>query len=66
MVDERTRVIRDLLQRLAEAGVDPDRPFQATFVPGRGWVFENYDESASSSSSSAGTGVVHGTKILPR
>jgi len=66
MVDERQRVIRDLLQRLAEVGVDPDRPFQATFLPGVGWTFENYDESASSSSSSAGTGGVRGTKVLPR
>jgi len=64
MVDERQRVIRDLLLRLAEVGINPDRPFVADFIPGRGWSFaQDDDESVSSSSSSAGTGVEDGTKI---
>lgn len=56
MVDERQRVIRDLLIRLAEAGIVPDRPFDAVFVPGLGWTFEQDPprDNGSSSSSSAG------------
>jgi len=66
MVDERQRVIRDLLQRLAEVGINPDRPFHADFIPGLGWSFGQDDESASSSSSSAVTGVANASKPLPR
>lgn len=62
-MDERQRVIRDLLLRLEEAGIHPERPFDATFIPGVGWTFEQSAESASSSSSSAGTGGVNATKV---
>jgi len=65
MVDERQRVIRDLLLRLAEVGINPDRPFLADFIPGRGWTFSQDDESASSSSS-AETGGFDATKIRPQ
>lgn len=53
MVDERQRVIRDLLLRLSESGVDPAGPFSATFIPGQGWTFaqEPRGEAGSSSSS---------------
>jgi len=55
MVDERQRVIRDLMLRLEAAGIAPDSAFSATFVPGEGWTFANEsDETVSSSSSSAG------------
>lgn len=64
MMDERQRVIRDLLLRLEEAGIVPERPFDATFIPGLGWRFEQSSESVSSSSS-AETGVANATKIRP-
>lgn len=64
MVDERQRVIRDLLQRLAEVGISPDEPFDATFIPGRGWSFERH-EAVSSSSSFAG-GAHAATKLQKR
>lgn len=61
MMDERARVIRDLLVRLNEVGINPDRPFDAVFVPGLGWRFEQDgqrelvdDASPGASSSSAG------------
>lgn len=63
MVDERQRVIQDLLVRLAELGISPDEPFDATFIPGLGWSFEQNAGSASSpSSSSAVTGGANATK----
>jgi len=34
MMDERQRVIRDLLLRLHEAGIGPDEPFSVDFIPG--------------------------------
>jgi len=64
MVDERQRVIRDLLQRLHEVGISPDEPFSVDFIPGEAPRFSS--ESASSSFSSAVTGVRDAAKILPR
>jgi len=69
MVDERTLVIRRLLVELQRSGIEPESEWYAEFVPGEGWSFHAVgDESASSSSSSAGTGVTNArtTKILPR
>lgn len=66
MVDERQRVIRDLLLRLEAVGISPERPFDASFVPGLGWTFEQVDGSASSPSSSAETGVARAPKIHKR
>lgn len=40
MVDERRRVIADLLVRLSEAGIEPETQWTATFLPGIGWAFE--------------------------
>jgi len=57
MLDERSRVIRHLLESLEEAGIEPESEWFAEFIPGRGWSFHSGDGSASSSSSSAGTGV---------
>lgn len=59
MMDERARVIRDLLIRLEEVGVDPDRPFLADFVPGQGWTFSQDEREPSSSSA----GVQDGSKV---
>lgn len=64
MMDERQRVIRDLLLRLEEVGIRPDEPFDATFIPGAGWSFERH-EAVSSSSSSAG-GAHAATKLQKR
>lgn len=64
MVDERSLVIRDLMLRLEAVGIEPERGFTATFIPGEGWTFEQSDESASSSSS-AGTGGANATKVRP-
>lgn len=64
MVDERTLVIADLLVRLAEVGINPDRPWSATWIPGAGgWAFAQEPEnpkppSGSSSSSSGGSAKV--------
>jgi len=57
MVDERTLVIRRLLETLERSGIQPESEWFAEFIPGRGWSFHPVNESASSSSSSAGTGV---------
>lgn len=54
MMDERSRVIRDLVIRLEEVGIKPDRPFLADFIPGQGWTFsqdENHPNREPSSSS---------------
>lgn len=64
MMDERQRVIRDLLVRLAEAGIQPDRPFLADYIPGQGWVFSQDEREPSSSSSSAGA--QDATKVRPQ
>lgn len=40
MMDERQRVVRDLLLRLAECGIAPEEPFTATHLPGEGWTFD--------------------------
>lgn len=45
MVDERQRVIRQLLLRLEESGIAPERGFMADFIPGRGWTFSQSDDS---------------------
>lgn len=62
MMDERSRVIRDLLIRLHEVGIDPDRPFLADFVPGQGWTFSQDDRELSSSPSRE---VQDGSKVRP-
>lgn len=54
MVDERRRVIADLLVRLSEAGIEPESRWTATFLPGLGWAFEAEPEAVSSSSSAGG------------
>jgi len=64
-MDERQRVIRDLLVRLHEVGINPDEPFSVDFVPGEPPVFRS-ESASSSSSSSAVTGVANAPKILPR
>lgn len=69
MVDERQRVIRDLILRLHEAGITPDEPFSVDFIPGEAPTFRSERDGSASSSSSAGTGVSGGAnaaKILPR
>jgi len=63
-MDERQRVIRDLLIRLHEAGIDPDAPFSVDFIPGEAPRFRS--ESESSSFSSAVTGDRNATKPIPR
>jgi len=57
MLDERTRVIRQLLEVLEESGIEPESQWYAEFIPGRGWSFHAGDGSASSSFSPAGTEV---------
>lgn len=47
MVDERRRVIADLLVRLSEAGIEPETRWTATFLPGLGWAFEAESEEPS-------------------
>lgn len=51
MVDERRRVIADLLVRLSEAGIEPESQWTATFLPGVGWAFEAERRDVSPSSS---------------
>lgn len=66
MMDERQRVIRDLLVRLHEVGVRPDRPFLADFIPGQGWTFSQDDDvngNASSASRVSATEDVDETKV---
>jgi len=63
-MDERSRVIRDLLVRLHEVGISPDRPFSVDFIPGEAPRF--HDESASPSFSPAVTGVANAPKPIPR
>lgn len=53
MMDERQRVIRDLLVRLSEAGIEPDRPFLADFIPGQGWAFSQEPRAAVPGASSS-------------
>ena len=65
MMDERQRVIRDLLLRLHEAGISPAEPFFVDFIPGEAPRFHS-DVSASSSFSPAVTGVANGQKPIPR
>jgi len=62
-MDERSRVIRDLLVRLSEVGINPDRPFLADFVPGQGWSFSQEDRELSSSSPRE---VSDATKVRPQ
>lgn len=54
MVDERRRVIADLLVRLSEVGIEPESRWSATFLPGVGWAFEAEPEAGSSSSAAGG------------
>ena len=49
MMDERQRVIRDLLLRLHEAGISPDEPFSVDFFPGDPPLFHTGSASSSSS-----------------
>jgi len=53
MMDERARVIRDLILRLNAVGVNPDRPFIADFIPGQGWTFSQDEHGSASGSSSS-------------
>jgi len=65
-MDERQRVIRDLLQRLAEVGINPDRPFSADWVPGLGWAFSQEGRELSSSAAGATEGAnVQTTARIP-
>jgi len=66
MVDERQRVIRDLLVRLEEAGICPNEPFDAVFTPGVGWRFEQGEAVSSSSSSAGGARHATGQKPIPK
>lgn len=67
MVDERLRVIRDLMLRLQEAGISPHSAFSATFIPGEGWTFSSEsNEVVSSSSSSAGDARATSAKIVQK
>lgn len=66
MVDERTRVIRDLLLRLSEVGIEPEAGFTATHLPGEGWIFEPDVGSVSSSSSSSRKRETFGAKVQPK
>lgn len=65
MMDERQRVIRDLLVRLHEAGISPDEPFSVDFIPGEAPRFRSESESPSLFSSGV-SGSSNATKILPR
>lgn len=62
-MDERQRVIRDLLQRLAEAGISPDRPFSADWVPGLGWAFSQEGRELSSSAAGVPEGANAQTQV---
>lgn len=53
MMDERARVIRDLIIRLNEVGINPDRPFIADFIPGQGWTFSQDEHGAAPGASSS-------------
>jgi len=64
-MDERQRVIRDLLLRLHEVGINPDRPFSVDFFPGEPPRFSQ-DESDVPSFSSDTTGGVSGSKVLTK
>lgn len=68
MVDERTRVLRDLMLRLQEAGIRPDSAFSATYLPGEGWTFssEDHEAGSSSSSSAGGAHVPSTTSVRPQ
>jgi hypothetical protein len=63
MMDERQRVIRDLLLRLHEAGISPDEPFYVDFIPGQAPRFHQ-DESAAPFSSGV-TGGGHAAALIP-
>lgn len=66
MVDERQRVLRDLMLRLEEAGIAPNAAFSATYVPGQGWTFSSESvEAASSSSSAGGTRETQSSNVQP-
>lgn len=65
MVDERRNVIERLIRELHRLGISPDEPFYVDFIPGEPPRFHS-DGSASSSSSSAETGVANGPKVLSR
>lgn len=65
MVDERRRVIADLLVRLSEAGIEPESHWTATFLPGVGWAFEA-ERNESSSSSAGGAREASERKPIPR
>jgi len=65
MMDERQRVIRDLLLRLHEAGISPDAPFSVDFIPGEAPRF--HSESGSPPSFSPGvSGSSNASKPIPR
>jgi len=66
MVDERLRVIRDLMLRLEEAGIAPDAGFSATFIPGEGWTFSSDSHSDVSSSSSVAGGASETSSTIVR
>jgi len=53
MMDERSRVIRNLCRELSRVGINPEGPFSATFIPGEGWTFasDELEDAAASSSS---------------
>jgi len=65
MVDERQRVIAELLAELHKLGLTGDAPFSVDFIPGEPPRF--HLESASPSSSlSAVTGVTNAQKVHPK
>jgi len=66
MMDERQRVIRDLLLRLHEAGISPDAPFSVDFIPGEAPRFHSESGSPSPSFSSGVSGSKNATKPIPR
>lgn len=65
MLDERSRVIRDLLQRLHEVGISPDEPFSVDFIPGEAPRFRSGSESPPSFSADV-SGSSNASKILTR
>lgn len=66
MVDERQRVIQDLLVRLSELGIEPEQPFDATFIPGEGWSFAQESREPSSSLAAGVANAPMGRTPLPR
>lgn len=54
LLSERELVIRSLHAALEDAGINPDGPFTATYIPGEGWTYETEGQAAADKSSVQG------------